>query len=99
MFPTIMPWPMTLAPTDEAVRRENCSKKTLLRKKLTVMIREFMKDARIVLLSKQHKIFVRVAERLIELMVLSYIFCLIYRISSVNGCTLRILSRSILVPR
>jgi hypothetical protein len=23
MFPAIMPWPMTLAPTNEAVRREN----------------------------------------------------------------------------
>ncbi len=25
MFPTIMPWPVTLAPTNEAIRRENCA--------------------------------------------------------------------------
>jgi hypothetical protein len=47
---------------------------------------------------KQVQDFVRVGERGIELMVLTYLF-LIYRISSVNGCTLRILSCSILVPR
>ena len=29
MFPAIMPWPMTLAPTNEAIRRENCAKKNL----------------------------------------------------------------------
>jgi hypothetical protein len=34
MFPTLMPWPMTLAPTNEAVRCENCVKKTLIRKKI-----------------------------------------------------------------
>jgi hypothetical protein len=33
MFPTLMPWPMTLAPMNEAVRCENCAKKTLKRKK------------------------------------------------------------------
>jgi hypothetical protein len=33
MFPAIMPWPMTLAPTNEAVRHENCAVKTLLQKK------------------------------------------------------------------
>ncbi len=27
MFPATMPWPMTLAPTNEAVRRENYTKK------------------------------------------------------------------------
>jgi hypothetical protein len=27
MFPTIMPWPMTLAPTNEAIRRENHAEK------------------------------------------------------------------------
>jgi hypothetical protein len=52
-----MPWPMTLAPTNEAVRPENHAKKTLCKeKKLTVTIREVMKDVRIVLLSKKHKI-------------------------------------------
>jgi hypothetical protein len=29
MIPAIMPWPMTLAPTNEAVRRENCAEKNL----------------------------------------------------------------------
>ncbi len=41
---------MTLAPTNEAVRRENHAKKYFYEeKKLTVMIREVMKDVRIVL--------------------------------------------------
>jgi hypothetical protein len=56
MFPAIMPWPMTLTPTNEAVRRQNHVEKTFLRKKLTVTIREVMKDVRIVLLSKKRKI-------------------------------------------
>ncbi len=34
MFPAIMPWPITLAPTNEAVRRENHAKKTFIRKKI-----------------------------------------------------------------
>jgi hypothetical protein len=34
MFPTTMPWPMTLAPTNEAVRRENHAEKTAIRKKI-----------------------------------------------------------------
>ena len=35
MFPTIMPWPMTLALMNEAIRRENCAeKKTLIRKQI-----------------------------------------------------------------
>jgi hypothetical protein len=50
MFPAIMPWPMTLAPTDEAVRGENHAEKIFVRKKITVTIREAMKDVRIVLL-------------------------------------------------
>jgi hypothetical protein len=48
MFPATMPWPMTLAPMNEAVRPENH-----LGKNLTVTIREVMKDIRIVLLSKK----------------------------------------------
>ncbi len=57
MFPTTMLWPMTLAPTNEAVRRENhAEKKPCKEKKITVTIREVMKDVRIVLLSKKHKI-------------------------------------------
>jgi hypothetical protein len=57
MFPATVPWPMTLAPRNEAVRRENHAKKNLYKgKKLTVTILEVMKDVRIVLLSKKHKI-------------------------------------------
>jgi hypothetical protein len=56
MFPAIMPWPMTLAPTNEAVRRENHARKTFRRKKLTITIQEVMKDVRIVLQSKKQKI-------------------------------------------
>jgi hypothetical protein len=56
MFPAIMPWPMTLAPTNEAIRRENHAEKTLIQKKLTVMIREVVEDVRIVILSKKFKI-------------------------------------------
>ncbi len=47
----MMPWPMTLAPMNEAVRRENHVKKNLYkRKKLIILIWEVMKDVRIVLL-------------------------------------------------
>jgi hypothetical protein len=34
MFPTIMPWPMTLGPTNEAVRRENHAEKNLCKEKI-----------------------------------------------------------------
>jgi hypothetical protein len=47
---------MTLAPTNEAVRRENCVDKKLDTEKNNVMIREVMEDVRMVLLSKKHKI-------------------------------------------
>jgi hypothetical protein len=33
MFLALMPWPMTLAPTNEAVRRENYAEKTFDKKK------------------------------------------------------------------
>ena len=56
MFPAIRPWPMTLAPTNEAVRCENRVEKNLDTEKINVTIREVMKDVRIVLLSKMHKI-------------------------------------------
>jgi hypothetical protein len=46
---------MTLAPTNEAIRRENHAKK-IIRKKNPVMIWEVMQDAGIVLLSKKRKI-------------------------------------------
>jgi hypothetical protein len=54
MFPAIMPWPMTLAHTNETVRSENRVEKNLDMEK--IIIREFMKDVRIVLLSKKRKI-------------------------------------------
>jgi hypothetical protein len=57
MFLTIIPWLITLAPTNEAaIRREKCVEKTLIWKKLTVTIREVIEDVRIVLLSKKCKI-------------------------------------------
>ncbi len=34
MFPAIMPWPMTLTPTNEAVRRENHAEKNLYKEKI-----------------------------------------------------------------
>ncbi len=34
MFPAIMPWPMTLAPTNEVVRRENHDEKNLCKIKI-----------------------------------------------------------------
>jgi hypothetical protein len=51
-----MPWLMTLAPTNEAFRRENHAKKTLIRNLNTAKIWVVMQDAGIVLLSKKHKI-------------------------------------------
>ena len=56
MFPAVRPWLMTLAPTNEAVRRDNHAEKTFVRKKLTVTIWEVMKDVRTVLPSKTRKI-------------------------------------------
>jgi hypothetical protein len=47
---------MTLAPTNEAVRRENHAEKTFITKEITLTIREVMKDVRIALLSKKCKI-------------------------------------------
>jgi hypothetical protein len=52
-----MPWPMTLAPTNEAIRHENCAKTNLdTGKKSTITIWEVIEDVRIVLLSKKRKI-------------------------------------------
>jgi hypothetical protein len=57
MFPAIMPWPMTIASTNEAIRHENCAEKNLdTENKLTVAIWGVIEDVRIVLLSKKHKI-------------------------------------------
>jgi hypothetical protein len=91
-----MPWPITLAPTNEARRRENCAKKILNKEKnyrndLGGHAR--CKDS---ITIKKVQDFVRLGERGIERMVLTYLI-LIYRISSVNGFTLWILSCSVLV--
>ncbi len=57
MFPVIRPWPMTLAPTNEAVRRDNhAKKKSLFRKKINRLDREVMEDVRTVLPSNTHKV-------------------------------------------
>jgi hypothetical protein len=56
MFPTIMPWPMTLAPMNEAIRRKNHVKKNLDTGKLSITIGEVIEDVRRVLLSKTRKI-------------------------------------------
>jgi hypothetical protein len=44
MLPAIMPWPMTLTPTNETIRHENCAKKNLDMEKLTITIREVIED-------------------------------------------------------
>jgi hypothetical protein len=69
MFPTKMPWPMTLAPANEAVRRKNHAEKTFIRKKNSRLDpggHERCKDS---ITIKKAKDFVRVGEELIELMV------------------------------
>jgi hypothetical protein len=56
MFLTIMPWLMTLAPMNEAIRHENYTQKNLKKEKtFTVMIWVIIKDVRIVSLSKKCK--------------------------------------------
>jgi hypothetical protein len=97
MFPAIIPWPMTLVPTNEAIRGENCAEKNLNKEK-TIYSNDLgghvrCKDS---ITIKKAQDFVRIGERGIELMVLTYLL-LIFRISSVNGFPLRILSCSILV--
>jgi hypothetical protein len=64
-----MPLPMTLAPMNEAVRREKSAKKTFIRKKINHHNpggHEKCKDS---ITIKKAQEFVRVGERLIELMV------------------------------
>ncbi len=63
MFPAIRPWPMTLAPTNEAVRRDNHAEKNLcFGKKINRHDQEVMEDARTVLPSNTRKVFVRVGD-------------------------------------
>jgi hypothetical protein len=57
MFLAIRPWPMTLAPTNEAVRRDNhAEKKPLFRKKIKHHDWEVMEDVRTVLPSNTRKV-------------------------------------------
>ena len=56
MFPAIRPWPMTLAPTNEAVRRDNQAEKNLCKEKINRHDREVMENVRTVLPSNTRKI-------------------------------------------
>jgi hypothetical protein len=57
MFPAIWPWPMTLAPTNEAFRRDNrTEKKPLFRKKINRHDWVVMEDVRTVLPSNTRKV-------------------------------------------
>ena len=56
MFPAIKPWLMTLAPTNEAVRRDNQAEKNLCMEKINRHDREVMEDVRTVLPSNTRKI-------------------------------------------
>ena len=76
---------MTLAPPNEAIKSENCVEKNLNKVK-----KNYPNDlggharCKNSITIKKAQDFVRVGERGIELMVLTYLL-LIYRISSVNG--------------
>ncbi len=56
MFPAIRPWPMTLAPTNEAVKRDDQAEKTFVRKKINRHDWEVMEDVRTVLPSNTGKV-------------------------------------------
>ncbi len=57
MFPAIRPWPMTLAPTNEAVRHDNHAEKNLcLGKKKNRHDQEVMEVVRIVLPSNTRNV-------------------------------------------
>ncbi len=63
MFAAIRSWPMTLAPTNEAVRCDDqVEKKPLFRKKINRHDREVMEDVRTVLPSNTRKVFARVVD-------------------------------------
>jgi hypothetical protein len=66
MFPAIMPWPMTLAPTNEAVRRENHAKKTFVRKKINCHDQGGHERCKDSITIKKASDFVRVGGRVIE---------------------------------
>jgi hypothetical protein len=96
MFPAIMPWPMTLAPTNEAIRCENHAKKNLNKEEIYCNDLGGHARCKDSITIKKVQDTVSVGERGIKLMILTYLL-LIYQISSVNGCILWILCRSILV--
>ena len=56
MFPAIMPWPMTLTLTNEAVRRENHAGKNFSKEKINRHDQEVMEDVRTVLPSNSRKV-------------------------------------------
>jgi hypothetical protein len=87
-----MPWPMTLAPTNEAIRRENHAEKNLIKKKIAVI-----QDVRILLLSKSVRFCESRRRKGIAFTVVRLLFLIYRTIFSVNGITLHVLSLSILV--
>jgi hypothetical protein len=58
IYQAIYPWPMTYAPTNEAIGHDNHAEKNLIKEKNMVMIWVVMQDVRIVLLSKKAQNFV-----------------------------------------
>jgi hypothetical protein len=69
MFPAAMPWPMTLAPTNEVVRQENHVEKTFIRKKNYRQDPGGYERCKDSITIKKKEGFVRVGEELIELKV------------------------------
>jgi hypothetical protein len=65
---------MTLTPTNEAIRREYCAKKTFIRKKFNRHAPRGHGRCEDSITIKEAYDFVRVGERGIELMVLMFIF-------------------------
>ncbi len=88
---------MTLAPTNEAIRCDNCAEKILIRQKDHCDLGGHARCKDSITIKKAQD-FVRVEERGVEFTILTYLL-LIYRTSSVDGITLWILSLSVLVPR
>ncbi len=64
MFPAIMPWPTTLAPTNEAVRGENHVEKNLYKEKINHHDPGSHKRCKDNITIKIAQDFVRVGERL-----------------------------------
>jgi hypothetical protein len=88
---------MTLALTNEAIRRENWAEKKLYKEKKMPQGSGWSCKMQGQYYYKIAQDFVRTGERGIEVMVLTYLL-LIYRISSDKGFTLGRLSCFVLVP-